>query len=636
MRIQELENESNQLELNFRNYLDRQRLQAETMREVVSSLSESNKKDVSKVADSYRKTLKDIRTSSTLRAENERREVKTKSRNKTVQSKDSLIDLTDQENKSPNQYRNAILEAKTKLFKGDRQYGKMGSDDEEFKPLGFEPYYYNRNFGTCESQSNLISSNAHLSQWNENPTRLLITEPPTEHSNFNNNTNTASARSNGAPLHRAYAVLPNTPQASIPTINQLTSKPTTSAAAAASRTFVAKPMPTAPAATMPTVTAKITSVSTVVTAAVAAKGANRHTDERTPDGLLQHLEPAAHTSNFNNDIQDSQSASDHSKNSCKSNICVEEEATDTLSSTRSAKKGGSARAKVGGRDKKIGRGETTDSTNPVEATVNLMETMERMQRLFTDTPTCVMQEELPHSRVVLLEKEKSKPKHRIQQNIQQKQHVMSPKTKKGGKISSLTNEDPSTFRKYKQNKMERKERRTKTTKSVETPKSNGRAEDALNTFACSDVEARNMPVERSVPASRPQHYNITSSATEINVLAPTISSTTFSICVDDNLKEVVSESSLEIASMVEAVDEEIELEELVAAVEEEEEAEEEVDEEYEPMGSVKVSSLPMPAIEEVSGISSSSSSAVHMSVGGGGGGGVERTKKSDSGSDFWE
>ena len=145
-----------------------------------------------------------------------------------------------------------------------------------------------------------------------------------------------------------------------------------------------------------------------------------------------------------------------------------------------------------------------------------------------------------------------------------------------------------------------------------------------------------MPVERSVPASRPQHYNITSSATEINVLAPTISSTTFSICVDDNLKEVVSESSLEIASMVEAVDEEIELEELVAAVEEEEEAEEEVDEEYEPMGSVKVSSLPMPAIEEVSGISSSSSSAVHMSVGGGGGGGVERTKKSDSGSDFWE
>ncbi|XP_039961574.1 uncharacterized protein LOC120775454 [Bactrocera tryoni] len=620
MRIQELENESNQLELNFRNYLDRQRLQAETMREVVSSLSESNKKDIPKIADSYRKTLKDIRTSSTLRAENERREVTTKSRHKTVESKNSLIDLTDQENKNPNfEYRNAILEAKTKLFKGDRQYAKMGSDEEEFKPLGFEPYYYNRNFGTSESQSNLISGNAHSFQWNENATRS--SEPRTDDSNFNSNTNTVSARSNGAPLHRAYAVLPNTPQASIPKMDQLTSKATTSVTAEASKTSAAKPMQTAPAATMPPVTAKTTSVSTVVTAAVAAKRAGRYTNEWTPDGFLQHLEAASQT--YSN-----QSASDHSKK--------EEEASDTVSSTRSAKKGGSPRGKVEGRDKKIGHGETTDSINPVEATVNLLETMERMHRLFTETPTGVKQDELSHSRADSLEKEKSKPKQKIQQSNQQKQHVMSPKTRKGGKTSSVTNESASTFRKFKQNKTERRERRTKTAKSAETPNSNGSFEEALNTFASSDVDARKMSAERSVPATRPQYYNITSSATAINVLAPTISSTTFSICVDDNLKEVVSESSIEIASMVEAVDEEIELEELVAAVEEEEEVEEEVDEEYEPMGTVKVSSLPMPAIEEVSRVSSSSNSAVHISDCGGGGGGAERRKKSDSGSDFWE
>uniref|UniRef100_A0A0K8TW49 Uncharacterized protein n=1 Tax=Bactrocera latifrons TaxID=174628 RepID=A0A0K8TW49_BACLA len=624
MRIQELENESNQLELNFRNYLDRQRLQAETMREVVSSLSESNKKDIPKVADSYRKTLKDIRTSSTLRAEKERHEVKTKIRHKTIESKDSLVDLTDQENKNPNfEYRNAILEAKTKLFKGDRQYAKMGSDEEEFKPLGFEPYYYNRNFGTSESQSNLISSNVHSSQWNENATRS--SEPRTDNSNFNNNTNTVSARSNGAPLHRAYAVLPNTAQASIPKINQLARKPTTSVAAEASRTSAAKPMQTAPATTMPTVSAKTTSVSTVVIAAVAAKRADRHTHERTSDGLLQHLKAASQTYSYNNDIHDNQSSSDHSKNSDKRNRCVEEEASDTIS-----RKGGSPRGKVEDRDKKIG-----ETTNPVEATVNFLETMERMHRLFTETPTSVKNEKLSHSRADPLEKEKSKPKQRNQQ----KQHGMSPKTKKGGKTSSVTNEPASTFRKYKQNKTERKERRTKTIKSTETPKSNGGFEEALNTFASSDVEARKMSAERSVPTTRPQYYNITSSATAINVLAPTVSSTTFSICEDDNLKEVVSESSIEIASMVEAVDEEIELEELVAAVdeEEEEEVEEEVDEEYEPMGTVKVSSLPMPAIEEVSRFSSSSGSAVHMSdCGGGGGGGAERRKKSDSGSDFWE
>uniref|UniRef100_A0A0A1WZM7 Uncharacterized protein n=1 Tax=Zeugodacus cucurbitae TaxID=28588 RepID=A0A0A1WZM7_ZEUCU len=638
MRIQELENESNQLELNFRNYLDRQRLQAETMREVVSSLSESNKKEVPKVADSYRKTLKDIRTSSALRTENERRELKIKNHNKAVKSKDSLLDLTDQENKSPNfEYPNAIMEAKTKLFKSDRQcefksYGKRGSDDEEFKPLGFEPYYYNRNFGSCESQINLLTNNAHSTEWNENTSRLLIAEPRTDVVNFNNNNHTASARSNGVPLQRAYAILPHPPQTSASKIDQLRSKPTT--AAEASRTFSAKTVQTEAATAMSTVTTKTTSVSTVVIAA-AAKGADKHDAERVPDAIFQHQESGSQTSSNDNGSQDHQSASDRSKNSGRSNKSVEEEAPDTVSSTSTSKKQSSPRGKVSDTEKKDAVGETTDAKNPVEATMNLMETMERMHRLFSDTPTGEMKKK-PHIQVNLLEKEKTKLKQRIPQNNQQKQHLLSPKSKKTVKNPSVANEDPSTSRKCKQSKTERKERRAKPAKSAETLKPSVHVEEALNTFASSDVDARKSPEERLVTTTRPQYYNITSSATAINVLAPTISSTTFSICLEDNLKEVVSESSIEIASMVEAVDEEIELDELVAAVEEEEEAEEEVDEEYEPMGNGKVNSVPLAAIEEVSGVSSSSSSAVHMSTCGGGGGGAERRKKSDSGSDFWE
>ncbi|XP_012156444.1 uncharacterized protein LOC101448790 [Ceratitis capitata] len=611
-RIQELENESNQLELNFRNYLERQRIQTETMREVVSSLSESNKKEMPKVADTYRRTMRDIRSASPpLSAESVNESAKkVKTRHKTVKLKDSSPELTDQENKNPNfEYRNAILEAKTKLFKNYR------SRQEETERADEEPYYYNQNFGSCESQSNMLASADHSRSTNL-PANI----------NYANDLNTTSARSNGAPLGRCYTILPNTPQPSL-------TKPTTSAAAETLKALLSRTESPFLDTAMPTVIAQKTTVSTVAISA-AASGAQIGNEEGLPSvGFSRLSDSETPTSSNNSGAWHNQSilVSDLSRNSCRTDKNAKKEPdADTDRRTRSVKDTTRKIPQETHRSKNTTIGGSTQTKNPAENAMLLMETMERMHRLFTEAPVNGKKEK--PTQTTLKFTEKPKP---IYHDRTQKQLPKSPKSKTR-KSATMTREEPSTSIRSIQNKKESKEPKSKPTKTPKTPETSEEpCEQTLNTFHNTGSVIQDLTAESTAVAMRPHFYNITSSATVINGVAPTVSSTTFSVCVDDNLKEVVSESSIEIASMVEAVDEEIELEALVADAEDlEEEAEEEVDEEQEPMGGVKASAVPMPLTEEVS---SSSSSAVHMlEYGGGGGGSAGRTKKSDSGSDFWE
>ncbi|XP_036318038.1 putative leucine-rich repeat-containing protein DDB_G0290503 [Rhagoletis pomonella] len=650
MRIQELENESNQLELNFRNYLERQRLQAETMREVVSSLSENNQKEKEclKVSANYRANLKNIRESSALRTETDRRSMKGRSRNKALKPKDSLVDFTDQENKSPNlEYRNAILDAKAKLFQSDCTAPcaiseKAGCDDVERSMAGVEQFYYNRNFGKFDSQSNLLSKNAYTGQLNQKPSSLVVntskltltslsTLPLTlTDITFSIDTNTLSAKSNGAPLEKSYTMLPNTPQIIMRKSALHSEQRSLTTIRDAEEAINTKPLSPLSDAAVATVIAQTATASTVAGAAAANGEWDINDMRRFRETLTKQSESDTSTSNNDDGILVNQSISDLSKNSSDSIGRAVGRRTHSNSSLQRSNE----RLLVSGeKDTGAFSGKPSSTTNPVTTSTKLVETMERMHRIFTETTTNATEENHPQTQVQMQQKQELKQRREVNNQHQHRNHLKSTlKTQDTRKNIRPLSDEPSTSAeanaKAAGNRKSRTEKKPQTSQCMEQS-----TNQPLNTFTPTEITADDDTAKTTGDGTEPQCYNITvgNAVNNNEALAPTISSTTFSICLEDNLKEVVSVSSIEIASMVEAVDEEIELDELVSDVDDEEEEEEEQEEEEEPMGGVKISTDPILAIEKVSGVSTSSSSALSMSHGGG----INTRMHSDSGSDFW-
>ncbi|XP_067640941.1 restin homolog [Eurosta solidaginis] len=699
MRIQELENESNQLEMNFRNYLERQRIQADTMREVVSSLSENHTKPSPTVGIYHHKVLKSIQKPFALKNGKEKRNKKLKQPNKPAVElmDDNVNGLTDQENKSPNlEYRNAILDAKTKFFQEQRTSQQTEINEDEVCFSRIEPFYYNRNFGRIQSHINLLSSDVSSCHLNEEVTSLAVHPSPMTTTSVSrvhlttaaleqNNAyaNPLSARSHGAPLAKRYTMLPSTPQI-IPTKSSLKREPhkaSNKQKSAAAKPIdeqknvitqsLPKPAPKSDV-TAPTLIVQTTN-KLPATVAVVANGndvCRNGADEQTKRMLLQDVDSEISiSSNDDADIldkqenADNQSICDYSENTSSSSSSIGSEnhvAVNEDNTERSAQmkdkimamhSGGNGKTKDDAGFEDVFSAKTVIKMNP-QCNTTLRETMERMHKLFTETPkTGVARGKWTQAKAKKGYKHIAKEKTKSPQNGKQK----SPTVKKNRQQKDTTHdteflnsEKVSTSAKclinanagknVKQRKEEATPYPSKTQKQTE------QTAQSLNYFLKTEFETH-ASTEKVTTSATIQQYNITvapNSTPKLEKLPTTISSTTFSVHLDDNLKEIVSESSLEIAGMVEAVDEEIELDELVAESDEEEEDEEEAEEEFEPMGSdgKQQAIVQFPVIEEVSAASSTTSSALRMSTSGGGGGGgglaADSARHSVSGSDFWE
>ncbi|XP_053948448.1 uncharacterized protein LOC128856992 [Anastrepha ludens] len=642
MRIQELENESNQLELNFRNYLERQRLQAETMREVVSSLSENhkNEKHCLKYSTNNRTRFKSIQKTSELKTENTKKcAVKPKTRNKAVKPKDSLEDLTDQENKSPNfKYPNAILDAKSKLFKSDGRCHYLSTkqrrnDDEALCEAGIESFYYNRHFGRHGSHSNLAPTNVCTGQANQMPTMPLSSTDV----NCIGDANALSARGSGKALDKGCKMLPNTSASEREEPSRMnTYSPATIPNTKTSRTLNPKSLPPLPDAPIPTVIGSTTMSLTVATVAAANGARNENEVESSLEVLANQAKSETSTSTNGDGNLPNKSTNCDSSNanradqplSTRVSGNIEQKIAQGLLSEESK---GANQTGTAGFEANVYAERITITKNPVTNAVTLIETMERMQRLFTESPTNATKRKWQQEREKIQQNQKLQQRSSNEEvgEIKEQPQTVSQSEENASKNAC---EKPSTSAERLLGVNAEKNKTNQNDEIQQTSKSEEESNQPLNTFVNTASAVGSITKQEGTTGIIHQAFNIAASN---KALVPTISSTTFSIRVDaDNLKESVSESSIEIASMAEAASaSSIELADLIADAEEDD-SEADVEEE-EPMGGIKIDTASMPAIEEVSDVSSSSSSLLSMSQFGGGGGGAVQRKQSDSGSDFW-